>query len=72
VLLHPWKPEYWKVYVCRDGQREQVSEDLRILDGFPDAVERELYLLAQLLERHGFLDSADDDAVYRTYESRYP
>jgi len=72
VLLHPWKPEYRNVYVCRDAEREQVSGDLRILDGLPDAVERDLYLLAQLLERHGFLVSADDDAVYQQYESKYP
>lgn len=72
VLLQQWHPEYQKVYVCRAGGHEGLVKDLRTLKGRPEAVDGQLYLLAEILENHGFLVSADDDDVYRQYESRYP
>jgi hypothetical protein len=71
VLLHPWKPEYQKVYVCRGGAHEKLIENLRVLRGLPGSVDQELYLVAEILESYGTLVSADDDGVYRQYESRF-
>jgi hypothetical protein len=72
VLLHQWHPEYRKLYVCPGSGHEDLVRDLRTLRGRPEAVDEQLYMLAQILENRGFLVSADDEGVYRQYESRYP
>lgn len=72
VLLQQWHPEYRKLYVCQGDGHEGLIKDLRTLKGRPEAVDEQLYMLAQILENRGFLVSADDEGVYRQYESRYP
>lgn len=72
VLLNPWEG-HENVYVCRDEkERELLAVDLRRLNGSPCVVDDKLYLLADILAGREHLACADDDAVYRQYESRHP